>query len=251
MNIQQFAMESGLWSCFVTPASLLSFISTFLCFYSLGPFLGSNLSKFYLTLPRHSKATVNSLLASTVHAFAVVPMTAYALISGHMGADRVASDSTLGMAIMHTSFGYMVADTLLCLHEPSLRTVAILVHHITALFGIGLGIFNNGVLMFFIVYRLISELSTPFLNMTVLLYNLRCTQSVLFKASACCTMIAFFLCRILVVPWHWYEVFVCVLMPSTVLDAAFKCWLCAIYLVFDFLNIFWFYSLLRAASRVI
>ena len=239
-----------MWSCFVTPASFASFVSTFFCFYTLSPYIGCTLSKNYSILPRQSKVTLDSLLASTAHALAVAPLTAYALICGHLGMDRAASDSTLGMVIMHTSFGYLAADTLLCLYEPSLRTVAILLHHVTALIGIGLGIFNNGILMFFIVYRLISELSTPFLNITILLYNLRATQSLLFKASACCTMVTFLLCRVLVMPWHWYEVLICIFMPSTVLTTTFKCWLCVIYLVFDFLNIFWFCSLVKASSRV-
>lgn len=239
-----------MWPYFVTPVSLMAFLSTLLCFFTFSPSLGPILSKNYLALPRQTKVALNSLLASTVHALVVAPMTMYALVSGHMGTDRAFSDSSLGMVIMHTSFGYLVADTLLCLYEPGLRKMAILIHHATALIGIGMGIFNHGILMFFIVYRLISELSTPFLNTTILLYNLGATQRLLFKTSACCTLVIFFVCRVLVVPWHWYEVFLCISTSSTVLTAAFKGWLCGIYLVFDLLNIFWFYSLVKASSRV-
>lgn len=239
-----------MWSCFITPVSLTSFISTLLCFFTFSPSLGPILSNNYSTLPRQSKVALDSLLASTTHALVVTPLTMYTLASGHMGTDRTVSDSTLGMVVMHTSFGYLVADTLLCLYEPGLRKVAILIHHATALIGIGMGIFNHGILMFFIVYRLISELSTPFLNTTILLYNFGATQWLLFKASACCTMVTFFVCRVLVVPWHWYEVFFCVSMPSPVLTASFKYCLCGIYLVFDLLNMFWFYSLVKASSRV-
>lgn len=245
-----FGTESNIWSKVITPASSTACLATLLCFFTFGSSLGHVLSKRYSALPRQSKVTLDSLLASTVHAFVVTPLTLYILVTGHMGTNRAVSSSALGTFVMHISFGYLMADTFICLYQPILRQATILIHHLTALIGIGLGLANDGVLMFFIVYRLISELSTPFLNTSILLYNLGSTSSLLFKVSAVCTMVTFFVCRILVIPWHWYEVFICLSMPSITLTGFYKCWLFFIYLVFDFLNISWFYSLIKASARV-
>ena len=226
-------------------ASCAGFSVTFLCHLVFSPLLLSRIRE-YRTLPESKKLYLITLLASTVHAVFASIVTGFIITTGWLGDVRVYSKSQLGFTTMQVSFGYFVADLLFCLYFPRLRNeLGSMAHHVAGIIGIGLGLYCQGKFMYFIVYRFISECSTPFVNLRFVLHFLNHRSGFWYYFASIGMVITFFLCRILAFPWHWYELLLGLADPaSSLVPPHLRVWTCINYAAFDVLNVYWFYRMM-------
>ena len=225
--------------------SLAGFSVTLLCHLVFSPLLWSRIRE-YRTLPESKKLYLITLLASTVQAIFASIVTGFIITTGWLGDVRVYSKSQLGFTTMQVSFGYFVADLLFCLYFPRLRNefvVSMIFHHTTSIIGIGLGLYYQGKLMYFVVCQFISECSTPFTNLHRVLNDLKRRSGFWYWFAFYGKVIAFFLCRILFIPWHWYELLLSLADPPSSLHL--RVWTCVICAAFDVLNVYWFCRMIR------
>lgn len=173
------------------------------------------------------------------------------LATGEMGETQVYSKSRFGFFIMQFSFGYFMADCVGTLSDQELRKDrAMIAHHIVSIIGLFLGLYYQGKFMFFVVYRLITESSTPFVNLFVLLRILKKQNSKLFVVNSILMIISFFACRVYPIWWHWKVTISTHLDPEVViLPILVRAWTIFTYVVFDALNVFWFYKMSKGALK--
>lgn len=247
-----FAMEASSLPFLLSPALAASFSITLFCCFVVSPPIRRYLSKVLRELPKPSERYFDSLLGSTVHATVVVFLVLYSLMSGIAGEHRVFSKSPLYFMTVQVSLGYFLADLLIILQDPNMRLdKASVTHHLFGITGLGLSLFFQGQLIFYIIFRLISELSTPFVNMRWILHEFHITHGSLFKTASYGMMITFFATRIVVMPWLWYDFYKCYTHPGfAIVSPFFQVWAALNFFTFDVLNVYWFYRMIRGAIKL-
>ena len=248
-----FLYEPSIWPFFITPAFLVSFLAALLIPYLVSPPFWSLLLPTNKNPPR-SNMHFHTMLTSTIHAIVSTLLTSYLMGFGLMGTNRVFSKSPLGFATMQISLGYFVGDLIVCLLEPKLRADTFsMIHHVAGIVGLSLCLFYQGKFMFFVVYRLIAECSTPFVNLRHILSDLGEKDGTPYIFAGISMLITFVLCRIVVIPWHWYEIVMAVMTEEAVVlvPLFFRVWLGFNYLIFDILNVYWCNKILRGAAKLI
>ena len=250
---EEFTDEPSTWPYFINWVSLTSFLLT-LFFSVISPLLCPIISPKYYSLG-DQKSHCNTMLSSTIHAVVSSILSTIVLAFGLLGTNRLFSTSPYGFAVLHISLGYFVADFLVCLWYPKLRNnVSGMTHHLAAIISILICLFFHGKLMFFAVYRAVSELSTPFVNLFWFLhsYNLKNTKWYPFASAT--MMITFILCRIIVIPWHWYEVLAMVFSPASFandfIPLLYKIWACGTYLAIDIINVYWLRKMISGTIKL-
>lgn len=146
---------------------------------------------------------------------------------------------------------FFTLDTIVCIYlrkEYGATTYQYLCHHAVAILG-----FYNSLkyqeCLWFANYRLLSELSTPLINVRAIMnaFNLKETYAGIYSANRVCTMLAFFVSRIATIPYFW-------MLTYRRYDDLMNCdWkiigmLILSGIVLDFLNIQWFVLILKIAS---
>ena len=191
------------------------------------------------------------MLSSTIHAVVVSSITAYLLVTGGMGNNPVFSKSPIGFAVMQISLGYFASDFIVCLIDKDLRKdKGSLAHHVAGIVGISLGLYHQGKFMYFIVFRLISELSTPFVNLFWILTILNRRDSYLFVFTSLGMLVTFFSCRLAPLYWLWHLLLVTLLDPASAIVAGpLRLWTLFNYITFDILNIYWFWKMVKGAAK--
>ena len=253
MQEEVFTKDPSSLPYILTPAFIASFTVTLLCPFVICPLLFPVLVPGYRSLGRR-RNHFDTLLSSTLHAVVASSLTCYILMFGSLGTNRVFSKSSLGFTTLQISLGYFVADFFVCLKDPDLRKdIGSLLHHLAGIIGIGLGLYNQGLYAFFIIFRLISELSTPFVNLRWVFYELGppYKDSLWYYVVSLGMVVSFFLCRILVLPWLWYQLLTTIVDPSSVIvPLVLRVWICINYTIFDVLNVYWFGKMIRGAVKV-
>ena len=199
------------------------------------------------------KGFYNTLLSSTIHALIASSGTGYLLLTGGLGNNPVYSKSPIGFAVMQISLGYVLADFVVCLLDKNFRKdFGSLAHHIAGIISIALGLFYQGKFMFFIIFRLLSELSTPLVNLFWILTMLDRRDSPLFAITSWGMLITFFLYRLAPEYWIWNVLLTALFHPASVIvPVLIRVWVFFNYIAFDILNIFWFWKMLKGAAKQI
>ena len=239
--------EPSVWPFFVTPALLITFLSSLLIPYLISPLFWSLLFPASNNPPR-SNMHFHTVLTSTVHAIVSTVLALYLLVSGEMNSNRVFSKSPLGFITIQISLGFFAGDFIVNLLDPKLRTDwGGVIHHAAAIGGLIFCLFYQGIFMFFVIYRLITECSQPFVNLSYVLYKLDKHDGILYNCASIIMFVLFVLCRIVVIPWHWYVVRTVVVTKeaSLLVPLIFRVGLVCNYFVFDILNVLWCYSIMR------
>lgn len=233
-------------------ATLETFVSaafTLLCCLVISPQLSLRLVKAYSTVKR--KDHWDTLLTSTIHALVSAFLSLLVVFGGYIE-DYVLSKSPLGFLTLQISLGYFVGDFfVVVISEHLRRDVGVIGHHLASGAGIFLSLYFEGHMMFFPVYRLIGELSTPFVNLRWILQETQTPKSSKwFIVAAVGMTVTFFISRIAPIPWHW------MVTISTVTDEAsfvvpfhFRLWLCGSFVVLDLLNLYWMYKIVKGIVK--
>ena len=234
-----------------TLATFVSAAFTLLCYLVLSPLLSRRLVKAYRTL-KH-KDHWNTLLSSTIHALISTVLSLIVILGGYID-DYVLSESTLGFLTLQISLGYFLGDFLVVMSSESLRRdIGVVCHHLASGVGILLTLYYEGHCLFFAVYRLIGELSTPFVNLRWILQQTHMPKTSKWYIVAAVGMTGtFFISRIVPIPWHW------MVTISTMTDEAsfvipfkYRVFMVVSYLVLDLLNLFWMYKIGKGIFKFI
>ena len=231
--------------------SFISFLVALVCCYVISPLLVSHLiPKAQLQqLPRKKMQLMYTLLGSTVHAVVVTLFASYVLASGSLSRNRVFSYSPDGYAVLQITLGYATADFIICILDPYLRTMpSILAHHVGMIAGISM-CFYHRLYMFFVVYRLLSEFSTPFVNMRLFVCEIGDKRSWWYVIASCGMIFSFFLCRILVIPWHTYGLIVSFISTAANIPTYLLAYMVLNFGTFDVLNVYWFYKMVKGGLK--
>ncbi|KAG7266849.1 hypothetical protein CRUP_027309 [Coryphaenoides rupestris] len=145
-----------------------SFVSFQLLFSVASPLLSAVLTPAYGLLPANKLTEWNSRMVSTVHALVVGLFCLYILwFDDKVNADPVWGDPHLVKLNVAITCGYLVYDlVLLACNWRTMGDSFFVCHHLAALYAYGY-VLTRGVLPYFANFRLISELSTPFVNQSV------------------------------------------------------------------------------------
>ena len=253
MGVDQWSEEPTSWHYLFTPAFLMSFIVTLVLPLVLSPLACGILVPQSKNVPANRQTHFHTLSSSTVHAVVASVLAVYLLVSGTLGPTHVFSKSSVGFATMQLSLGYFTGDFIVSLLDPVLRSdVGSIIHHLAGITSISIGLVHQGKLMFFIVYRLISELSTPMVNLRWFHYQLDNKNSCGYSFASLSMMITFFLFRIVPIPWHWIVLIQTLNDPlcPIVVELQWRIWIVGIYIVFDVLNLYWFSKMIKGAMKV-
>lgn len=232
------------------------FTLTLLCGLLITPTLSLVVVPKYENLDRHKKAYWNTLLGSTFHSVVLAVVTCYLMLFDQLREEYIFSQSAIGRALLRFSVGYFCSDFILIMMDSKMRRDTMSVtHHLLGVFGIWLGIYYDGAAMYWIVYRFITESSTPFVNflhcMNAIGYPKR---SPIFITNSMLLITTFYLCRILIIPYHWYGLYYYVYTdPSmtTIWPVIIQYWMVITFVLFDVLNVIWAYKLTKGACKVV
>jgi hypothetical protein len=244
---EEFHYESSSWWFFITPALFISFLASLLIPYLVSPPLWSLVLPASKNPPR-SNMHFHTVLTSTIHAVISSVLALYMLWFGMMGSNRLFSKLPLGFVTIQISLGFFAGDLIVCLLDPKLRADWVgVIHHLAGVAGLAFCLFYQGIFMFFVVYRLITELSQPFVNLRYILYKFCGKDRIPYICASIVMFIVFFFCRIIIILWHW-----CVISTVVATDEAarevhlfFRVGLVGIYLIFDIVNILWWYAMMK------
>ncbi|XP_029364184.1 TLC domain-containing protein 4-B [Echeneis naucrates] len=231
-----------------------SFVGFQLFFSVASPRLSSTFAPGYGRLHSTKLTEWNSRLVSTVHALIVGLFCLYILwFDDAVNADPVWGDPSLVKLNVAITCGYLLYDlVLLACNWSTMGDSFFVCHHLAALYAYGY-VLTRGVLPYFANFRLISELSTPFVNQRwffeVLKYP-RSHRMVVLNGVA--MAVVFFLVRIAVMPSYWASVFATFGTPAfeRLGLGAQVAWITSC-ITLDILNTIWMYKITRGCYKVL
>ena len=159
-----FREEPSSWYFIFSRTFYTSFILTLITHLVASPMIAERyILDVYSKLDK--KGFLISLPGSTVHAVIISFTTCYMLLTGAMGTNLVYSKSQLGFTVLQLSLRYFVADFVFCCMDSNLRwEKASMVHHMAVIIGVWPVLYFQGKFMFFVIFRYISKLSMPVVN---------------------------------------------------------------------------------------
>lgn len=232
----------------ISPIVFLSFAATLLCSYVLSPTILNVIApnqKF-----GRKAMYVHTYITSTIHAVVTCMAALIALAQGDLGKDRTFGVNSAGVTALHVTVGYTLGDTLIILMDPYLRSIySSLLHHVAMIAGLLLCLYYE-LFLFFVICRVLSEFSTPFVNLRGVLSEIGNKKGQLYVAASILMMVTFFLCRVVVIPLHTYALFaVLVSTEASTVSMSLKMTMVLNTVTFDILNMFWFYKILRGGYK--
>ncbi|XP_072104370.1 TLC domain-containing protein 4-B-like isoform X2 [Mobula birostris] len=142
-----------------------------LLFHVISPRLSTLLSWGYTRLSQAQKTEWHSRCVSTIHALVVGSLALYILwFDDDVNRDRIWGDPRLVKVNIAIASGYLINDLMLLLwHWKTLGDRYFISHHLAALYAYQY-VLARGLLPYFANFRLIAELSTPFVNQRSVLH---------------------------------------------------------------------------------
>jgi len=225
-----------------------------LCGLIISPTLSPVVAPKYKELGKHKKVYWDTLLGSSFHAIVSAVVALYALLFDQLSNEYISSQSVIGRSLLRFSLGYFFVDMTLCILDSEMRKdIMSILHHTLALFGLWLAVYYDGVAVHWVVFQLITEFSTPFVNILwYLLFINYPKQSTLFITNSLLLIITFYACRILTIPYRWITLYYFVYQdPSmtVVWPIAIQYWIMMSCIVVDVLNVLWAYKIARGGYR--
>ncbi|XP_078091049.1 TLC domain-containing protein 4-B isoform X1 [Mustelus asterias] len=231
-----------------------SFLVFQVLFHIITPRLSTLLSWGYKNLSQEQKTEWDSRCVSTIHAVVVGGLALYILwFDDPVNRDHIWGDPKLVKVNIAIASGYLINDLLLLLrHWKTLGDRFFISHHLAALYAYQY-VLARGLLPYFANFRLIAELSTPFVNQRWFFEVLQFPRSTrLVVLNGVAMSVSFFLVRIAVIPSYYLKV------ASTFGTAAFhrlglgpQCAWIISSVVLDILNTIWMYKIARGCWKIL
>ncbi|XP_053573834.1 TLC domain-containing protein 4-A [Bombina bombina] len=231
-----------------------SFLGFQLLFSAISPSISAKFCSTYRKLSHGKQCEWDSRSVSNIHALIVGSFCLYILaFDDAVNSDPIWGDPFQVKLNVGITCGYLVYDLLLLARFwKVMKDPYIVCHHIAVLYAYGY-VLNRGVLPYFANFRLISELSTPFVNQRwffVVTEMPRSSWAVLLNGFA--MAVSFFMVRIAVIPSYYSQVFATFgtegyiklgLGPQVA-------WIVSC-VVLDILNVFWMYKIICGFYKVV
>lgn len=237
----------------MSPVFFISAAVTIVCCYVVSPNVASGLvQRDQLQKLGHKSVYFHSYLASALHAVVAFVLAGHTLATGDLSSDKIFATSSAGTMALHVTIGYTVGDTVVCLLDPYLRgAYSTVLHHLAVITGIAMCLYHQ-LFMFFVVYRLLSEFSTPFVDLRAVISAVGDKKGWLYMLASLGMMISFFLCRIVVIPWHNYELFTALFgVEGSEVPWYLTVFMALNFTIFDVLNLIWFCKILRGGYKLL
>uniref|UniRef100_A0A3Q0RTL6 TLC domain containing 4b n=1 Tax=Amphilophus citrinellus TaxID=61819 RepID=A0A3Q0RTL6_AMPCI len=233
-----------------------SFVGFQLLFSVASPPLSSAITPGYGRLPPTQLTEWNSryVTGKHLHALIVGLFCLYILwYDDAVNANPVWGDPSLVKLNVAITCGYLLYDlVLLACNWSTMGDSFFVCHHLAALYAYGY-VLTRGVLPYFANFRLISELSTPFVNQRWFFEALKYPRSHrLVVLNGVAMAVVFFLVRIAVMPSYWASVFATFGTPEfeRLGLGAQVAWITSC-IALDVLNTIWMYKITRGCYKVL
>jgi len=164
------------------------------------------LNKVYESQKSEAKVDLNARLTAMLHATIVFLMSAYLIVFDPEFTWRdVYTYAPMARLCLTLSAGYFLSDMIICtkLKDYYPEATSYMVHHIVSIFGIVLSLRDQGA-MWFVCCRLLTELSTPFVNLKFMLMLVGQAKGALYIANEHIAFWCFIISRPLLSPFFWY-----------------------------------------------
>jgi len=153
----------------------------------------------------YAKLDWNCRCSSILNSCIVTSLTVYALFVGEgLKWNDVHSTSIWAKLSMQICGGYFVSDAIVVTinrnYYPQISDF--ILHHIVSITAFML-VDKNQACLYLANIRLLSELSTPFVNCRWMLQQMNLRNSKLYEFNRSVTVYAYFVCRILPIPFYW------------------------------------------------
>ncbi|XP_054859128.1 TLC domain-containing protein 4-B-like [Eublepharis macularius] len=231
-----------------------SFVAFQFFFSAPSPQLSLSLCPSYCTLPSVKRNEWNSRCVSTLHAMVVGLFCLYILwYDDAVNANPIWGDPGLVKLNVAITCGYLLYDLLLLIrYWKTLGDSLFVCHHLAALYAYGY-VLSRGVLPYFANFRLLSELSTPFVNLRWFLDAAGWPRSSwLVLANGLAMTVVFFAVRIAVIPSYYAHVFSWYGSPEYKrLGLSVQVAWIGSSLALEVLNVIWMYRIARGFYRAL
>jgi len=166
----------------------------------------SPLSGVYAKQSSEGKLDLNARITAALHAAIVFVMSAYVIaIDEQFDWRDVYTYSPIAKYCLTLSGGYFLSDMIVCVKLQHYYPEAsmYMIHHIVSICGIVLSLKEQGA-MWFVCCRLLTELSTPFVNLRFMLILIEQSKSALYIINEHVAFWCFIVSRPMLSPFFWY-----------------------------------------------
>uniref|UniRef100_U3EQA6 Transmembrane protein 56-B n=1 Tax=Micrurus fulvius TaxID=8637 RepID=U3EQA6_MICFL len=231
-----------------------SFVAFQFSFSALSPQLFLSWSPSYSSLPSVKQNEWNSRCVSTLHAVIVGLFCLYILwYDAAVNVNPIWGDPWLVKLNVAVTCGYLLYDLLLLVrYWKTLGDSLFVCHHLVVLYAYGY-VLSRGVLPYFANFRLLSELSTPFVNLRWFLDAAGWPRtSRLVLANGLVMMVVFFMVRIAVIPSYYMQVYSWYGTPEYErLGLSVQLAWIGPSIALEMLNLIWMYRIVRGFYRAL
>ncbi|XP_035688098.1 TLC domain-containing protein 4-B-like [Branchiostoma floridae] len=234
---------------------ILTIVGSFIFHLTISEWLSSpllrKLAPVFVTLPANKQVVLRNSVMSTFHAAIVGGLGVYMFfLYDGLKAEDLWFEMPIFAYASSVAMGYEMADNLLMAMYDPLRDWKIVLHHAVGIWGCHNVIAQPQALYFGTSWTLF-ELSTPFINMRLILDALGHKRSHLYKVNGVAMLVVFFLCRVATIPMFFG------LIPHIKTGEVYKLGsgilinLFVLSPILYMLNIFWFIKICKGAYRVL
>jgi len=203
-------------------------------------------SEMYRKFSWQTKLDWNARSTSVVHSCACVYYAVKALLY-HISSLDIFGYNAESAAAIEVATGFFLSDfvviTLLYKHYGPKQYLQFAAHHVVAVIAFGM-VLHYKQMLWFANFRLLSEISTPFLNFRWFMQQMGDRTSALYNLNRYAFFVVFALCRIATIPRYWltaYNVSGDIAQISNQMIGI----LFVSGAVLDTLNLFWFYLMFK------
>ncbi|XP_076441470.1 TLC domain-containing protein 4-B-like [Babylonia areolata] len=189
------------------PHAAISCLVSLILYKFVSPRVSRKIWKNYDLSPESVRVNWDTRFVSMVHSLVVSLMSSYAqLFDDDMHANLIWWDCAVARAACAIVVGYLSFDfILITVHYKHMGEVGFYFHHSASIYAYYFAV-TYAMMPFFANFRLLAELSTPFLNVRWFLLTMGVSKSSpAFIINGLLFLVSFFLCRIVAIPFYWYK----------------------------------------------
>ncbi|CAK8686950.1 TLC domain-containing protein 4-like [Clavelina lepadiformis] len=160
--------------------------------------------------------------------------------------DKLWGHSKLAQWNLAMAVGYSFADILMHLKWKQKIDPLMYVHHVYAVGTGGFAFLANRTILYFTTLRIMSEVSTPFLEIIISMHHLGMHNNKIYLVAALLNFLAFAIFRIFLIPFHYYSFYMAEpFSGKRQLDYVTFYWWFTGAVALDILNIHWFIKIFK------
>jgi len=234
------------------PLAAVVFVAYVILFYVGNPVITARFFPKVQSFDRGKQIYWYSSMSSTYNALLSGFLCLVAMFYEDFDHDPIWQDSVIVKSACAMVVGYVAADTILMMvYYKHMKDMGMLFHHMASVYAY-FYVMTYGTYVYFANYRLLAELSTPFVNNRWFLdvYGCEKTGRPYFWNGIILTTV-FIICRIFTMPWYWYRVFSIYGTEAYLRTGNIKYVLFISCSVLDVLNVVWMYKLLRGVHKTL